>query len=168
MARIPSVFGTFYASTPVSTNLALISTTTASVESSGFFTRVRMIDGSRNAQGSFASHGFQMNGNGNTLELDFGGNKTITRLDIIFAANLASIDSSTDPADTTVTSDLATIDFTWEYWNGSAYVAWVSVTGNDKQWRQSTVSQVTSKVRFTAVTVQGGAFYGLEIETWGY
>jgi hypothetical protein len=144
-------------------------TITANVESLGAGTKSRVIDGIRNAGGSFGSTGgFQQNGAGNYVEITFVGSKTISRYDIVFAQD-GDINSSSDPANTSVAATTYAVqDFTVQYWNGSSYTTIDTVTGNNFQWVQRSITPTaTTKMKFIWDTVRAGAAYLLETECWG-
>jgi hypothetical protein len=142
-------------------------TITANVESAG--SKAKLIDGFRNAQGDFMGvGGFQQNGAGNYVEITFVGSKTISRYDVIFPQD-SNINGSTDPANTSVAgTTYAVQDFTVQYWNGSSYTTIDTVTGNNFQWVQRSITPTaTTKMKFIWDTVRAGAAYLLETECWG-
>lgn len=153
-------------------NVALSSagaTIAANVESLGAGTKARVIDGIRHAQGNFNSTGgFQQNGDGNNIEITFSGSKTISEIDIFFGDS-SDFNSTTVPLDATRVSTLAVVDYRVQYWNGSSYVTVVTITGNNKQWKQHTITPVaTTKMKFIWDTAASGAAYLLEVECLGY
>jgi hypothetical protein len=82
------------------------------------------------------------------LEVDFAGSKTITEIDVFTTQN--DPQNPVNPTSTTPSDMWGIVDFSVQYWNGSAWTIMPggSVTGNTLAWRQFTFPAVTtSKIR---------------------
>jgi len=102
------------------------------------------------------------------LQVDFGGTKTISRIDVFTVQDHYA--SPIEPTPETTFTQHGIRDFDVEYWNGSAWatVPGGSVTENDKVWRSFVFHPVqTSKIRVTVNNSLNNYSRLTEVGAWG-
>jgi hypothetical protein len=130
-------------------------------------------NGARHTNNSFASgnncyvsSATPSGGSPVTIEIDFGATRSITEIDLFGLAE--AVNYNTDPTLSDVGNSFKNIDFTIDYWNGSAWANLQTITGNNKVWRQFTFTSVsTTKIRFQVTNSAAANVYVAEIEAWG-
>jgi hypothetical protein len=104
-----------------------------------------------------------------TLQVDFNGTKSIDEISVFAVKD--DYQSTTPPDLTTTTTQYSLVDFTVQYWNGSAWVTVPggNVTGNNKAWVKLTFAAVSaSKVRVVVTNASlDGYTRVVELEAWG-
>lgn len=103
------------------------------------------------------------------LTLEFSGAKTISRADVIGLQDDYS--GSTQPTLSMTSTLYGLLDFSLEYWTGSAWltIPGTTVTGNTFVWRQFFFSPITTdKIRLACTATQGSNEYlrMVEFEAW--
>jgi bacillolysin len=104
-----------------------------------------------------------------TLEVNFGTSRSIDEIRVYTLQN--DWQNGVEPTETTSASAEGIIDFTVEYWNGSAWVqlpGGSSVTGNDKAMRVFQFTQVTTtKIRVIVTAARNNWSRIVEVEAKG-
>lgn len=102
-----------------------------------------------------------------TLEVNFGQSRTIDEISVYTLQNNWQ-NAAVEPTETTSASAEGILDFTVEYWNGSAWVNIASVTGNDKAMRVFQFPQVTTtKIRVVVTAARNNWSRIVEVEAKG-
>lgn len=103
-----------------------------------------------------------------TLEVDFGVTRSIDEIRVYTLQN--NWQNAVEPTETTSASAEGILDFTVEYWNGSAWVAVPggSVTGNDKAMRVFAFPTIaTTKIRVVVTNARSNWSRIVEVEATG-
>lgn len=126
-----------------------------------------LINGTHTAGGSWPAGGWDAGTQPATVEIDFGQSRDVTRLDVFTIRD--TYNDVTEPTLVETFASFGIRDYTIDYWNGSTWVNVVTVTANDKVWRQHTVSSFTStKIRLVGTLGADSTSIRLvEIEAWG-
>jgi hypothetical protein len=102
-----------------------------------------------------------------TLEVNFGQSRTIDEISVYTLQNNWQ-NGPVEPTETTSASAEGILDFTVEYWNGSAWVNIASVTGNDKAMRVFQFPQLTTtKIRVVVTAARNNWSRIVEVEAKG-
>lgn len=156
---------------PTPFNVALSANgSTASASSAGVNAAPSIaINGVRHTNNSWSGNGYA---SADTMpqwfEVHFGQLRTISEIRTYSLSSTLGRDYVTEPdeSDTTV---YAMIDFTVEYWNGSAWANIATVTGNNKTLRVFTFPAIsTEKVRVHCTAGGDNRLFMVEVEAWGY
>jgi len=103
-----------------------------------------------------------------TLEVNFGVTRSIDEIRVYTLQN--NWQNAVEPTETTSASAEGILDFTVEYWNGSAWVAVPggNVTGNDKAMRTFAFPTITtSKIRVVVTNARNNWSRIVEVEATG-
>lgn len=99
-----------------------------------------------------------------TLIFSYFSAKTISTINV-FTVRENQSDGSAPNMDETCSTSYGATGYDLDYWNGTSWVNLVSITGNNKLWRQFTFSPIsTTKIRLTVNAVPDGYARIAELE----
>jgi hypothetical protein len=101
------------------------------------------------------------------VQIEFNESKTINEIDVFTIQD--SFGNPNEPTASMTFSQYGIVDFTVQYWDGSAWVTVINgdVTGNNYVWRQFSFSPVvTSKFKVTINKAIDGFSRIIEVEAW--
>ena len=104
-----------------------------------------------------------------SFEVTFAGSRIIDEIAVVTLQNNWQ-NAATAPNENTLATAEGIIDFTVEYWNGSAWVVIPngSVAGNDRALRRFTFTAITTtKIRVTITNARNNWSRLVEVEAWG-
>ena len=102
------------------------------------------------------------------LQIDFGGSKTISEIDVFTLQ-----DSYVSPSEPTLAMTFIQYglrDFEAQYWNGATWqtIPGTAVTNNDKVWRHFAFGSITTpRIRILVSSASAGYSRITEVEVWG-